>query len=200
MSCTSEKYFYDELAVKLGVKYKKDKINLVESKCGSRKSYHCVKMIRRINAIKNIYHVTDTRMLRESIKKDLPSNVRVITYTTLGKILSDSKKCREFIENTEIIFLDEIHQLFRYVNKFNILRDEEEKDKGQQEKQFYRIAITWLYTLPIHMRVVALSATPGAFLQHSKHNDELYIINQVLDKDQINRLLIKLKFQQNYKI
>lgn len=101
MSCTSEKYFYDELVVKLGIKYKKDKINLVESKCGSGKSYHCAKMIRRINTIKNIYYVTDTRMLRESIKKDLPSKTQSESrYEVVQKLKGMGFKQVEVIDKT----------------------------------------------------------------------------------------------------
>lgn len=174
------KYYYDELFVKLNLKYSKDRINLVESPCGSGKSYHCARIINRINTNKDIYYVTDTRMLRESVQKELPPHTQVITYQKLGMMLDDTSQRHQFVNNTEMVFLDEIHQLFRYANRFNVV----DNKKNQEEKHYYRIAMAWLYRLPQFMKVIALSATPGNLLRHAKDNGEMNMINSVLDKEQ----------------
>lgn len=175
----NKKYYYDELFTKLQLKYIKERINLVESPCGSGKSYHCARIINRINTNKDIYYVTDTRMLRESIQKELPPHTQVITYQKLGMMLDDTSQRHQFVNNTEMIFLDEIHQLFRYANRFNVI-----DSQNQEEKHYYRIAMAWLYRLPQFMKVIALSATPGDLLRHAKDNGEMNMINSVIDKEQ----------------
>lgn len=178
----NKKYYYDELFTKLGLKYEPYMINLVESPCGSGKSYHCNRIIREYDNTKNVYYVTDTRMLKETMERDLPQNVSVITYNALGMILDNTNSYNNFIKNTHAIFLDEIHQLFRYANKFNT------DDIDDSEKQYYRIAMAKLYDIPRYMDVIALSATPSPFINHAKENNETRIINRVLDKNQIKML------------
>lgn len=162
--------------------YKNRAINLVTSPCGSGKSYHCQQLINSYSGDKSIYYVTDTRMLRESVKNDLPEHVKIITYQTLGIILSDEQKRKQLFSDTTMIMLDEVHQLFRYAKRFN---DDKNCDA---DKMFYKMAITWLYELPKYMRVLALSGTPGDLINHANNENESHMINKVLSDEVVARL------------
>lgn len=190
MSYTKGKMYYHEYyseLVKYGEQpYKIGKINLVAAPAGSGKSYHCCKMIEKYSGDKDIYYVTDTTMLRESISKDLPEHVKTITYSRLGMILGDSEQREQFFNNTYMLFLDEVHQLFRYARKFN-------KDENcDSDKMYYKFIISCLYELPKYMRVIALSATAGDLLNHTFYENESHMLNNVLSDD-----IIKQLYQQN---
>lgn len=174
--------YYLELLKYEGRPYKKGVINLVTSPCGSGKSYHCQQLIEKYNGEKNIYYVTDTRMLRESVQKELPPHIKTITYQVLGIILGDEKQRNQFFNNTYMIMLDEVHQLFRYARRFN---DEKNCDT---DKMFYKMAITWLYELPKYMKVLALSGTPGDLINHANNENESHMLHKVLSDEIVARL------------
>lgn len=179
MKLENKKMYYHEYYMKYNSQpYRKGKINLVRTPCGSGKTYHCNQLIEQYdNTKKDIYYVTDTRMLRESVKKDLPSHVKVITYQALGMILSNENQMMKFLYHTELLMLDEIHQLFRYARRFN------DEKICSEDKMFYKVAIIWLYNLPIYMKVLALSGTPGELLDHAERENQIDVIHDVVPKE-----------------
>lgn len=179
---TINKMFYHDMYMQFNIKYVKNKINLVTAPCGAGKTYHCNEIIKKYDRTdRDCYYVTDTRMLKESVQRTLPNNVKVITYQTLGIILADVKKCEQFKTNTHLLILDEAHQLYRYARRYNT-------GKINESERYYEVVKVELYYLPKYMKVIALTGTPGDLIREAKDVEGKKLINDVLTEDMIDLL------------
>jgi len=143
---------------------------------GSKKQY--------INELNKILYICDTSMLKDSVLKEteekcitkilekgdlkramkdntfedmLEGNVGhiiVITYASLSFLLK-SKACKSIINKYfECIIMDEIHNLFKYANRFD-----------NEENKTYETIIDYLHTLAQNLLTIGISATPNKVYQ-----------------------------------
>lgn len=143
---------------------------------GSKKQY--------INELNKILYICDTTMLKSSVLKEtenkgitkilekgdlkramkdntfedmLEGNVGhiiVITYASMSFLLK-SKACKSIINRYfECIIMDEIHNLFKYANRFD-----------NEENKTYETIINYLPTLAQNSLMIGISATPNKVYQ-----------------------------------
>lgn len=185
-----EKLFYDEYYKQNNVTYERGKYNIVRTPCGSGKTYHCMNVITNpyngeygtryglCNHYRCLY-VTDTSALRESIiesylkhtgKKELDKhNLEVINYSQLGRRIA--KYGSEIISDRyDYIFLDEVHQLFVYEDRFDT-----------DEDHYYGITIDSLEDMVrSNTTLILLSATPKPLFDYLHHIKDERRINDIV--------------------
>ena len=175
---STEKLYYNDYFKQNNLKYEKGKYNIVRTPCGSGKTYHCLDVItqeysgvqRRLGKDSKVYrclYVTDTSALKESVicayenntgrKVNDSRNLEVITYAKLAYLL-DGKDVANFAKDYDYIFLDEIHQLFVYSDKYDGRTDE--------DKSEYIVVIESLELLVRNTTLICLSATPEPLFEY----------------------------------
>ena len=152
-------------------------VNLIECQCGSGKTYWCLDSIVNEKSYyyspRNLY-VTDTSALKKSVQTDYyktsgryasqnNENMNVITYQHLANIIQDKllsgEDITEYFKQYDTIFLDEVHQLFIYANKFD-------KAKEGTDQAEYSVIINQLVNMMNSTVLVCLSATPKPLYRH----------------------------------
>jgi hypothetical protein len=178
-----EKLFYDDYYKQKNVTYERGKYNIVRTPCGSGKTYHCMNVIT--NPYNDEYglryglcrhfrclYVTDTSALRESIiesykkhtgKSELDKhNLEVINYFQFGTRI-EKYGLDTICDRYDYIFLDEIHQLFVYEDKF-----------GSDDDHYYKLGIESLEDIVrSNTTLICLSATPKLLFDfiHEIHDE-----------------------------
>lgn len=191
--------YYDEYFKTNNVQYVRGRYNIVSLPCGSGKTFHCLDFItekreykrrggKEANLSRCLY-VTDTSALKESVisayekhtnkKVESTQNIDVITYAKFALMLHDKKgiTTKQLIDNAKFlaqsydyIFLDEIHQLFLYSERYD----------GDDDKAEYQDIIDSLSTLVDYTTLICLSATPRPLVEYLDEIDEAHLIHNCI--------------------
>lgn len=199
--------YYDEYFKINEITYEQGKYNVVRTPCGSGKTYHCMNVITnpyngqygKRYGLCNYYrclYVTDTSALRESIIESYKKhtgrtevskhNLEVINYSQLGRRIA--KDGSDAISETyDYIFLDEIHQLFVYEDKFDT-----------DDDHYYGIAISSLEDLArSNTTLILLSATPEPLFDYLHHIKDERKINDIVPIGDLGQIKC---YTNNYEI
>lgn len=167
--------YYNDYYKRYNVQYERGKYNIVRTPCGSGKTFHCLDVITsdyneehrrggKCECYRCLY-VTDTTALRESVidsylqhtgkTKMNPHNLEVHTYAKLGRMIEElgvDGLCNKY----DYIFLDEIHQLFVYEEKFD-----------SEDDSYYGLVMESLEDIVREdVTLICLSATPEKLLDY----------------------------------
>ena len=191
--------YYDEYFKANEITYERGKYNIVRTPCGSGKTFHCLNVItanydgeygRRFGTCDcyRCLYVTDTSALKESVidsylrqtgrKKVNIRNLEVLTYAKLGRQI-ELQGIEAIAQTYDYIFLDEIHQLFVY----------EEKYDGDDDDAYYGLVIDSLEELVrLDTTLICLSATPNKLLDYIRDEIGKGEFNRVKDIVPISEL------------
>ena len=174
-------------------KFYQNSFNVIQTPCGSGKTYFCMDVICNPNTKYTLNHclyVTDTRALAESVRIDYENrtgmkasqwnwNLNVITYQTLANKIRDNQGV-EWLSQYDYVFLDEIHQLFIYSKQYDSTRDESNAK--------YSLIIKNLTKLVEETTLVCLSATPKPLYDHIAKQNLSYMIHEVIPPTDIRKI------------
>ena len=173
--------YYNDYFYARGLKYEKECYNIVRTPCGSGKTFHCLDIILGDSKFEKdgkkpkCLYVTDTSALREAVMysyykasgvnvADSSSNLSVITYNKFSRnIAAYGDYPENYFKLYDYIFLDEIHQLFIYSNKY---------DTDKDERQGYNLVKTVLPCMSQETTLICLSATPEPLFQYIRSLDD----------------------------
>ena len=171
----------------------KNSFNIIQSPCGSGKTYFCMDVICNPNTQYTQHkclYITDTRALAESVRMDYEHrtgrkasqwnwNLNVITYQTLANKIRDNEGV-EWLSAYDYVFLDEIHQLFIYSQQYD-----GKKDDGNAR---YSLIINKLKSIAETTTLICLSATPKPLYDYI-HKRNLYcMVNDVIPPVDIRKI------------
>ena len=176
-----------------------NEVNLVKAQCGCGKTHWAMDCILNEQSPyyspRNLY-VTDTSALKQSVQHsyykatgkyagEFNENMNVITYQHLANIIQEKLLNQEdlakYFKQYDTVFLDEVHQLFIYANKFD------ECKKGTDLAE-YELIIKNLLTIMNNTKLVCLSATPKPLYKHFSDLDCLELIHDVLPVGSVDEL------------
>jgi hypothetical protein len=174
-------------------------VNLIKAQCGCGKTYWAMDCIcNEMSAYyspKNLY-VTDTTALKQSVQASYfrvsgrhagswSDSLNVITYQTFANIIQEKllngEDITDYFKQYDTIFLDEVHQLFIYANKF----DESKEGTDQAE---YKVIINQLENMMNSTVLVCLSATPKPLYAHFMRLGIPEVVHEVIPIGCINDL------------
>lgn len=191
--------YYNDYYKRYNVQYVRGRYNIVSLPCGSGKTFHCLDFItekreykrrggKEANLSRCLY-VTDTSALKESVisayekhtnkRVESTQNIDVITYAKFALMLYDKKgtTTKQLIDNAKFlaqsydyIFLDEIHQLFLYSERYD----------GDDDKAEYQDIIDSLSTLVDYTTLICLSSTPRPLVEYLDEIDEAHLIHNCI--------------------
>ena len=194
------KLYYNDYFINNNIQYQKGRYNIVTLPCGSGKTFHCLDFItkkreqhelegRRLGKEANLarcLYVTDTSALKESVihayenktnkRVESTKNIEVITYAKFASLLFQQGEY--LARDYDYIFLDEIHQLFLYSDRYD--KDEE---KGE-----YQDIIECLPFMVDYTTLICLSATPKPLEEYLDEIDERYKIHQVIPATDFHKI------------
>ena len=205
----SKPVHYNDYYLQNNITYEKGYYNIVRTPCGSGKTFHCLEFITEPEKFQNRYgkdrdvrkclYVTDTCALRESVVKDYEmktgkhvsteenysKNLRVITYAKLANELIKYRNNEPaYISNYDYIFLDEIHQLFEYSNRFDAKTRSEEPERAA-----YQDVIDLLPTMCENTTLICLSATPDSLFKHLEEmDDEWKLVRDLVPLTELHKI------------
>jgi hypothetical protein len=206
------KIYYNDYYLQNDIQYKQGYYNVVRTPCGSGKTFHCLEFITepqkfqhrygKERDVKKCLYVTDTSALRESVVADyemktgkpvggvdnINKNLQVITYAKLAHELKKYKGSEEkYVLNFDYIFLDEIHQLFEYSDRFDgrtryYTQDEEEA------RVLYQDVIDLLPVICENTTLICLSATPKPLFEHLEEIEETSYIRDLIPTTKLHQI------------
>lgn len=192
------KLYYNDYFKSNNIEYKKGKYNIVTLPCGSGKTFHCLdfitlkreyeKRLGRESHLARCLYVTDTSALKESVihayqnktgkKVETTKNIEVITYAKLAIMINQMGG--DYLANRyDYIFLDEIHQLFLYSERY---------DSRADESAEYQNIIDSLALMVDNTTLICLSATPKPLIQYIDDIEESDKIYHVIPATDIHKI------------
>lgn len=214
-----EKQYYNDYYLENGIQYEQGLYNIVRTPCGSGKTFHCLNFITEPERFttrlgkhqdtKLCLYVTDTSALRESVvsdyeaktgrkvaERDERKNLTVWTYSRLAYELKKYRGKEDvFLRRYDYIFLDEIHQLFKYSERF----DKRTKALSQDENvALYNDIIDLLPIFREETTLICLSATPKPLIDFIHDtDDEILYMNDIIPVTKLHKIKC---YTENYKI
>lgn len=215
-----EKLYYNDYYLQNDVQYEQGLYNIVRTPCGSGKTFHCLNFITEPERFTNrlgmhqntklCLYVTDTSALREAVVSDYETktgrkvaqdnerkNLTVWTYSKLAHELKRFRGKEEvFLRKYDYIFLDEVHQLFKYSQKFDkktmALADDIE------DIVLYNDIIDLLPVFREETTLICLSATPKTLTDFIHNTDDEYMyINDIIPVTKLHKIKC---YTENYRI
>lgn len=203
-----EKLTVNEIIKNKGILLHRGKINLIVAPAGSGKTYYIFNTI--LNDTKKSVYLCDTSNLREMILKDeeIADKVKSTDFELLHGFELNKYNCtvmtyaKWFYEmnkpeykDVEVIVCDEIHNLYKYKDKFDRAED---KEKGIEESKNYENVIINLHQQSKKgVQVVGFTATHDRIKRNfdylyedvkgNQYNDNWNVIDLSKEKD-IKRL------------
>lgn len=192
------KQYYNDYFKSNNIEYKKGKYNIVTLPCGSGKTFHCLDFITlkreyekrfgRESHLARCLYVTDTSALKESVihayqnktgkRVESTKNIEVITYAKLAIMISQIGG--DYLATRyDYIFLDEIHQLFLYSERYDSRADEESE---------YQNIIDSLALMVDKTTLICLSATPKPLIEYLDDVKESNKIYHVIPATDIHKI------------
>lgn len=214
-----EKQYYNDYYLSNNVTYEQGLYNIVRTPCGSGKTFHCLNFITeperfttrlgKYQDMKLCLYVTDTSALRESVvsdyetktgrkvaERDERKNLTVWTYSRLAYELKKYRGKEDvFLRKYDYIFLDEVHQLFKYSERF----DKRTKALAQDENvALYNDVIDLLPIFREETTLICLSATPKPLIDFIHDtDDEILYMNDIIPVTKLHKIKC---YTENYKI
>lgn len=203
-----EKLTVNEIIKNKGILLHRGKINLIVAPAGSGKTYYIFNTL--LNDTKKSVYLCDTSNLREMILKDeeIADKVKSTDFELLHGFELNKYNCtvmtyaKWFYEmnkpeykDVEVIVCDEIHNLYKYKDKFDRAED---KEKGIEESKNYENVIINLHQQSKKgVQVVGFTATHDRIKRNfdylyedvkgNQYNDNWNVIDLSKEKD-IKRL------------
>lgn len=188
------KLYYNDYFKENKINYKQGYYNVVTLPCGSGKTYHCLdfitekreyaKRMGKESDLSKCLYVTDTSALKESVihayqnktgkRVENTKNIEVITYAKLSVMLFQGGAIA-LSQKYDYIFLDEIHQLFLYSNRY---------DSFDEEVAEYNTIVEGLPLMVDNTTLICLSATPKPlvqYLEEIEESDKIYNVIPATD-------------------
>jgi hypothetical protein len=215
-----EALYYNDYYLKNSVEYEQGLYNIVRTPCGSGKTFHCLNFITepqkfttRLGKHQNTklcLYVTDTSALRESVVSDYEmktgrtvaqyderKNLTVWTYAKLSQELKKYRGKEEvFISKYDYIFLDEVHQLFKYSERFD--KRTMQQTEHIEDVALYNDIIDLLPVFREETTLICLSATPKPLIDFIHDtDDEILYMNDIIPVTKLHKIKC---YTENYKI
>lgn len=212
--------YYNDYYLQNEVVYEQGLYNIVRTPCGSGKTFHCLNFITepqkfttRLGKHQNTklcLYVTDTSALRESVVSDYETktgrtvaqyderkNLTVWTYAKLSQELKKYRGKEEvFISKYDYIFLDEIHQLFKYSERFD--KRTIQQAEHIEDLALYNDIIDLLPIFRENTTLICLSATPKPLIDFIHDtDDEVLYMNDIIPVTKLHKIKC---YTENYKI